>query len=118
VQIHPEYGDKYRILDGAHRWHAYKEIGATEIPVLIITPDDLGGTSVEISKRPWSGRGNRYKSKAAFAATCYNQRYSRLNGKSERVPHPPQADCGDRGESKNGRFPSGTSPTSCLHQAP
>jgi len=22
VQIHPEYDDKYRILDGAHRWHA------------------------------------------------------------------------------------------------
>ncbi len=21
VQIHPEYGDKYCILDGAHRWH-------------------------------------------------------------------------------------------------
>jgi len=41
VQIHPEYRDKYRILDGAHRWHAYKEIGATEIPVHIITLDDL-----------------------------------------------------------------------------
>ncbi|MBL7204076.1 MAG: ParB N-terminal domain-containing protein [Desulfobacteraceae bacterium] len=41
VQIHPEYGDKYRILDGAHRWHAYKEIGATEIPVHIITLDGL-----------------------------------------------------------------------------
>ena len=35
VQIHPEYDDKYRILDGAHRWNAYKEIGATEIPVHI-----------------------------------------------------------------------------------
>jgi len=43
VQIHPEYIDTYRILDGAHRWHAYKEIGATEIPVLIVTPDDLAG---------------------------------------------------------------------------
>ena len=43
VQIHPEYGDKYRILDGAHRWHAFKEIGATEITVLIVTPDDLDG---------------------------------------------------------------------------
>ena len=32
VQIHSEYGDKYRILDGTHRWHAYKEIGANEIP--------------------------------------------------------------------------------------
>ena len=41
VQIHPEYDDKYRILDGAHRWHAYKEIGATEISVLIITLDGL-----------------------------------------------------------------------------
>mgnify|MGYP000294615047 CR=1 FL=1 len=41
VQVHPEYGDKYRILDGAHRWHAYKEIGATEIPVHIITLDGL-----------------------------------------------------------------------------
>ena len=41
VQIHPEYGDKYRILDGVHRWHAYKEIGATEIPVHIITLDGV-----------------------------------------------------------------------------
>ncbi len=41
VEIHPEYGDKYRILDGAHRWHAYKEIGATEIPVHIITLDGV-----------------------------------------------------------------------------
>ena len=41
VQIHPEYDDKYRILDGAHRWNAYKEIGATEIPVHIITLDGL-----------------------------------------------------------------------------
>jgi len=41
VQIHPGYTDKYRILDGAHRWHAYKEIGATEIPVHIITLDGL-----------------------------------------------------------------------------
>ncbi len=41
VQIHPEYDDKYRILDGAHRWQAYKEIGATEIPVHIITMDGL-----------------------------------------------------------------------------
>ena len=41
VQIHPEYGDKYRILDGVHRWHAYKEIGATEIPVHVITLDGV-----------------------------------------------------------------------------
>lgn len=41
VEIHAEYGDKYRILDGAHRWHAYKEIGATEIPVHIIALDGL-----------------------------------------------------------------------------
>ncbi len=41
VQIHPEYGDKYRILDGVHRWHAYKEIGATEMAVSIITLDGI-----------------------------------------------------------------------------
>ena len=41
VQVHPEDGDKYRILDGAHRWHAYKEIGATKLPVHIITLDGL-----------------------------------------------------------------------------
>lgn len=41
VQIHPEYDDKYRILDGAHRWHAYKEIGATKIPAHIITLDGV-----------------------------------------------------------------------------
>jgi len=35
VQIHPDYIEKYRILDGAHRWHACKEIGTTEIPVHI-----------------------------------------------------------------------------------
>jgi hypothetical protein len=29
VQIHPDYIEKYRILDGARRWHAYKEIGTT-----------------------------------------------------------------------------------------
>ena len=40
MEIHPEYEDRYCILDGAHRWHAYKETGATEIPVRIIT---LGG---------------------------------------------------------------------------
>jgi len=41
VQILPEYGDKYRILDGVHRWHAYKEIGATEIAVNVITLDGV-----------------------------------------------------------------------------
>ncbi len=41
VQIHPEYEDKYRILDGVHRWHAYKEIGATEIPAHIVNLDGL-----------------------------------------------------------------------------
>ena len=41
VQVHPEDGDKYRILDGAHRLQAYKEIGATEIPVHIITLDGV-----------------------------------------------------------------------------
>jgi len=26
VQIHPEYDDKYRILDGAHRWCAKRSL--------------------------------------------------------------------------------------------
>ncbi len=37
VQIHPDEDCKYRILDGAHRFAAYKQIGATEIPLYIIT---------------------------------------------------------------------------------
>jgi len=37
VQVHPDDAIKYRILDGAHRLNAYNEIGATEIPVHIIT---------------------------------------------------------------------------------
>ncbi len=41
VQVHPQDGDKYRILDGAHRLRAYKEIGATELPVHIIRLDGL-----------------------------------------------------------------------------
>jgi len=51
VQVHPKYGDKYRILDGAHRWHAYKEIGATEIPVHIITLDGLDPPALRGKKR-------------------------------------------------------------------
>jgi len=35
VQIHPEDNAVYRILDGAHRWNAHKEIGAAEIPAVI-----------------------------------------------------------------------------------
>jgi hypothetical protein len=41
VQLYPEDGDKYRVLDGAHRLQAYKKIGATEIPVHIISLDGL-----------------------------------------------------------------------------
>ncbi|MBT4201462.1 ParB/RepB/Spo0J family partition protein, partial [Desulfobacula sp.] len=35
VQIHPQKKGKYRILDGVHRWSAYKEVGLTDIPVII-----------------------------------------------------------------------------------
>ncbi len=31
VQIHPEYGDKYRILDGAHRWNGGVALGRTKL---------------------------------------------------------------------------------------
>ena len=41
VQLHPEDSGKYRILDGVHRWHAYKETGANEIPVRIIALDSI-----------------------------------------------------------------------------
>ena len=37
VQIHPDDESKYRILDGAHRLNAYRQIGATEMPVHMIT---------------------------------------------------------------------------------
>jgi len=33
--------DTNRILDGAHRWHAYKEIGATDIPAVAVTLDGV-----------------------------------------------------------------------------
>jgi len=33
VEVHPEERGKYRILDGVHRWHAYKSLGANEIDV-------------------------------------------------------------------------------------
>jgi len=39
VQAHPEEKGKYRILDGAHRWQAYKDVGAKEIPARIIKLD-------------------------------------------------------------------------------
>ncbi len=35
VQIHPEKEGKYRILDGVHRWNAHKEVGLTDIQVII-----------------------------------------------------------------------------------
>ena len=41
VQIQSEDEDKYRILDGAHRWHAHKETGATEIPVLAVSLEGI-----------------------------------------------------------------------------
>ena len=41
VQPHPTKEGKYRILDGVHRYSAYKAIGATEISVII---KDLDGT--------------------------------------------------------------------------
>ena len=40
VQIHPKKKGKYRILDGVHRWNAHKEVGLTDIQVIIL---DLEG---------------------------------------------------------------------------
>jgi hypothetical protein len=36
VQTHPEETGKYRILDGAHRWQAYKAVGEKEINAKVI----------------------------------------------------------------------------------
>ncbi len=39
VEVHPEERGKYRILDGVHRWRAYKALGANEIETNIIRLD-------------------------------------------------------------------------------
>ena len=36
VQSHPEKTGKYRILDGGHRWSAYKATGVSEPEAIII----------------------------------------------------------------------------------
>ncbi len=41
IQDHPNKPGKYRILDGGHRWSAYKEVGQTEIDVIITTLDKM-----------------------------------------------------------------------------
>ncbi|MBC8441740.1 MAG: ParB N-terminal domain-containing protein [Deltaproteobacteria bacterium] len=35
VQVHPKKEGQYRILDGVHRWNAHKEVGLTDIQVII-----------------------------------------------------------------------------------
>lgn len=42
VQPHPDKPGKYRLLDGVHRWHAFKAVGVAEIYAIIIK--DLDGT--------------------------------------------------------------------------
>jgi uncharacterized ParB-like nuclease family protein len=39
VQVHPEEREKYRILDGVHRWQAYKSLGTNEIEAHIVRLD-------------------------------------------------------------------------------
>ena len=39
VEVHPEERGKYRILDGVHRWQAYKSLGANEIEAHIVRLD-------------------------------------------------------------------------------
>ncbi len=41
VEHHPEKKGKYRILDGAHRWNACREVGLSELKPVI---KDLDGT--------------------------------------------------------------------------
>ncbi len=35
VELHPDKKGKYRILDGAHRWHACREVGGSDMPAVI-----------------------------------------------------------------------------------
>jgi len=42
VQPDPDKPGKYRLLDGVHRWHAFKAVGAAETDAIIIK--DLDGT--------------------------------------------------------------------------
>ncbi len=35
IQSHPQRKGKYRILDGVHRWSAYKEVGRAELDAVI-----------------------------------------------------------------------------------
>ena len=51
VEIHPEYDDKYRILDGVHRWYAYKETCVTEIPASLSRWMVLIPSSMRLKKR-------------------------------------------------------------------
>ena len=41
VQAHPDVTGKYRILDGVHRWRAYKATGVTEPEVIIKNLDGV-----------------------------------------------------------------------------
>ena len=42
VQPHPEKPGKYRILDGVHRWSAYKATGVLHLEVIVVA--NLNGT--------------------------------------------------------------------------
>jgi len=41
VQPHPEQAGKYRILDGMHRWSAYKATGVTQLEVIVKDLDEI-----------------------------------------------------------------------------
>ncbi len=41
LQIDPGNTDQYRLLDGAHRWHAHRDMGRAEIPARIIELNGL-----------------------------------------------------------------------------
>ena len=41
IEAHPEEKGRYRILDGAHRWHAHREVGKKEIPANVIRLDGI-----------------------------------------------------------------------------
>ena len=70
VQVHPEKNGKYRILDGVHRWNAYKAVGTTEIEIII---KNLGGfdpllyaASKAIGPRPLNEEEGRETARRAY----------------------------------------------------
>jgi ParB/RepB/Spo0J family partition protein len=70
VQVHPEKPSQYRILDGANRWTAHKEVGLTKIQVIVkelkgIDPL-LYSAKMAIGPKPLTEKETRTTARRAF----------------------------------------------------